>query len=110
LIAASARTFKRPKDGEPIEWTPLTNKLLEKAPNNEQVFAEIVGRLRPMGWSGSLATKLAGRLKLLERLPLEGIPTLAAAAENAKAALRREIDNELKNESTEARKQNARFE
>jgi hypothetical protein len=66
LIASSAALFRRPKDKEPHEWTPLTKKLLRKAPDPAAVLQAIVGSLFPRGgWSGSLATKLESRLQLL---------------------------------------------
>lgn len=110
LMAASATLFRRPKDGEPHEWTPLTSKLLAKAPNPSRIFTEIVQRLHPMGWSGSLATKLESRLKLLERLPLDETSGLKDAFDEAKAALREEIQRQLKREADEDRNRSGRFE
>jgi hypothetical protein len=70
--------FKRPNDKAPLEWTSLTRQLLLKAPDPEAVFKEIVARLHPTSWSGSLATELEGRLTLLDQLDITAIPALAA--------------------------------
>jgi hypothetical protein len=110
LAAASATLFRRPKDGKPHEWTPLASKLLEKAPDPRRVFREIVQRLYPMSWSGSLATKLELRLKLLEQLPLGDAPGLADAFSEAKAVWRERIDAERKREADEDRSSSGRFE
>jgi hypothetical protein len=110
LIAASATLFRRPKNGEPHAWTPLAAKLLAEAPDPYRVFNEIVQRLRPTSWSGSLATKLESRLKLLERLPLNDRPGLQGAFNEAKAALLERIDRKRKREADEDRHRSRRFE
>jgi hypothetical protein len=76
LAAAVALLFKRPADHAPLV---VTRQLLVKAPDPEAVLKEIVRRLRPTGWSGSLATTLESRLKLLEQLDLSAVPALAGA-------------------------------
>ena len=73
FAAAVATLFK-----EPHEWMPLTGKLLEKTPDPGLVLNEIIRRLNPPNWNGSLATKLEGRLKLLNSMPGSEIPGLAA--------------------------------
>src|SRR6185312_16580240 len=85
LMAASASLFKRPADNQPHEWLPLASKLLNNAPDPHTVLKEIVRRLRPWSWSGSLATKLEGRLKLLDQLPINQTPGLIEALGKAKA-------------------------
>lgn len=84
IITASARLFKRSADKKPHEWLPLVSKLLNKAPDPYAALKEIVQCLRPWSWSGALATKLEGRLTLLEQLPNGS----DAAAGGAKAGLR----------------------
>ena len=102
-MAASAGLFERPKNNEPHDWLPLVSKLLAKAPDPDAVLKEIVKRLRPRSWSGSLATKLEGRLKLLERLPIDQTPGLTDALNTAKAGLQEWIATERKNEAAESR-------
>lgn len=102
--------FKRPKDGEPHEWTPLAAKLLAKAPDQAVTLAAIVRRLRPWTWSGSLATKLEGRLALLGALPGIDAPALAGPMAAARAGLQAWIDEERLREKNEDRLRNNRFE
>lgn len=110
LAAASATLFKRPANDKPHEWTPLALKLLTKAPDAQAVLKEIVQRLYPTGWSGSLATKLESRLKLLEQLPLGDAPGLAEAFNEARALLQERITAERKREADESRGRGGRFE
>lgn len=110
LMAASAGLFKRPANNEPHEWLPLASQLLNKAPDPPAVLNEIVRRLRPWSWSGSLATKLEERLKLLEQLPADHTPDLANALNKAKADFREWIARERRNEAAESRARDGRFE
>lgn len=110
LMAASAGLFKRPTNNEPHEWLPLASKLLQKAPDPQAVLKEIVRRLRPRSWSGSLATKLEGRLKLLGQLPTDQTHGLADALSSAKADLLEWIAKERKYEAAESRARGSRFE
>ena len=109
LAASLASLFKRPKDGGPHVWTPLVGKLLEKSPDPHLVLNEIVQRLRPTSYSGSLATKLEGRAKLLNSLPGSDAPPLVAAVAEAKAKLQASIDAERRREREESRMR-SRFE
>lgn len=110
IMAASACLFKKPADKEPHEWLPLASKLLNKAPDPHAVLKEIVRQLRPTSWSGSLATKLEGRLKLLECLPIDQTQGLVDALGKAKADLQEWIARERKSEAAESRARSGRFE
>lgn len=110
LMAASAGLFKRPANNEPHEWLPLASKLLNKAPDPHALLNEIVRRLRPRSWSGSLATKLEKRLKLLERLPADYTPDLSDALNKAKTDLHEWIAKEREREAAESRARGGRFE
>lgn len=110
IMAASAGLFKRPANNEPHEWLPLVSKLLARAPDPDAVLKEIVRRLRPRSWSGSLATKLEGRLKLLERLPIEQAPGLVDALGKAREDLQKCIATERKHEAADSRARSGRFE
>jgi hypothetical protein len=110
LAASVVTLFKRPKEGEPHEWTPLARKLLEKGPDPCLVLNEIVRRLFPSSWSGSLATKLEGRLKLLNSLPGDDFPALAAVMADAKMELQASIDTQRRLETEEDRARSNRFE
>ena len=110
LIAASATLFRCPADGKPEEWTPLASKLLAKAPDTRAVFRAIVRRLDPSSWSGSRATELESRLKVLERLPLGDTPGFTEAFQEARVLLQERIADERKREAEESRSRNERFE
>jgi hypothetical protein len=110
LAAAVALLFKRPSDKAPHEWTSLTRLLLLKAPNPEAVLKEVVHRLSPRSWSGSLATKLESRLTLLGQLSIDGVPAIAPAFERAKQELARRIDAERHSEMNEDSARSGRFE
>ncbi|WFU15989.1 hypothetical protein [Bradyrhizobium sp. CB3481] len=110
LMAASASLFKRPANDKPNEWLPLASDLLKRAPNPSAVLTEIVHRVRPWSWSGSLATKLEERLKLLEQLPIDQTPHLTEALGNAKLGFEEWIARERKSEAAESRARGGRFE
>ncbi|MCP3390929.1 hypothetical protein NLM27_19290 [Bradyrhizobium sp. CCGB12] len=110
IMAASAGIFKRPANNEPHEWLPLAARLLAKAPSPQAVLKEIVRRLHPTSWSGSLATKLEGRLRLLERIPIDQTPALNDALNAAKAVLQERIVTERKHEAADSRSRSRRFE
>jgi hypothetical protein len=110
LIASSVTLFRRPADDEPHQWTPIALQLLAKAPDPPTVFEAIAQRLHPTSWSGSLATKLESRLKLLEKLQPGGAPRLVELFNQARAALNSQIVSERKRELEEDRSRSARFE
>jgi hypothetical protein len=74
------------------------------------VLNEIIARLHPTSWSGSLATKLEERLKLLNELLGGDAPALAEAVAEAKRKLQAVIDAERRSEREEDRARNNRFE
>jgi hypothetical protein len=110
LVAATATLFKRPNHQLPEAWTPLTTKLFAKAPDAKEVLAEIVHRLRPMSWSGSRATKMESRLRLLEQLDTGSKTQLIQAVSDAAASLRKDIATERKHETESERANSGRFE
>lgn len=110
LAAAVALLFKRPSEQAPHEWTSLTKQLILKAPNPEAVLREVVYRLYPRGWSGSLATKLESRLTLLSQLDIEGVPAIAPALEAARQELEQRISAERRAEMKEDSARSGRFE
>lgn len=101
---------ERPEDGARAEWTPLAVKLLATAPDQAAVLAAIVRRLHPCTWSGSLATKLEGRLALLNSLPGTDSPVLKAPMAEARTDLQARIDEARQSEQSADRSRNNRFE
>jgi hypothetical protein len=110
IAAAGMTLFQRINDKEPHAWTDLARKLLENAPEPRAILDEIIFRLRPMSWSGSLATKLESRLKLLADLPVGDAPDLKVALEQAKDQLRKQIDGQRQRETQEDKARSGRFE
>lgn len=110
LAASVVLLFRRPKGGEPHEWTPLTAKLLEKASDPQLVLHEIINRLHPTSWSDSLATKLDERLKLLNKLPVVETASLTEAVAEARKTLQARIDSQRRREQEEDRTERNRFE
>jgi hypothetical protein len=110
ITAASMTLFRRANDKEPHAWTDLPRKLLENAPEPQAILNEIVHSLRPMSWSGSLASKLESRLKLLGDLPVGDAPDPKAALEDAKDQLRTQIDGQRRRETEEDKARSGRFE
>jgi len=110
IAAAVTVLFKRPSEQAPHEWTNLAGQLLAKAPDPEAVFEELICRLHPRGWSGSLASKLETRLHLLEQLDIAAIPRLQARFAAAKTTLKTEIEKERQREIEEDRARKGRFE
>jgi hypothetical protein len=110
LAAASVYLFHRPGPNLPHEWTAIAAKLLRRAPAPVLVLNEIVRRLCPTTFSGSYATKLESRLKLLEQLDVGTDAALVAAFDNARAALRNKVDEERRSEAAQGRARSGRFE
>jgi hypothetical protein len=110
IAAAGMTLFRRTSDKEPHAWTDLARKLLDNAPEPRAILDAMVYRLRPMSWSGSLATKLESRLKLLGDLPVGDAPDLKAAHEQAKDQLRKQIDGQRQRETKEDKARSGRFE
>jgi hypothetical protein len=110
LATAVSSLFKRLSDQEPHQWTPLAPELLRRAPDPNVVLTEIIARLRPTSWSGSLATKLQSRLKLLEELPIDDLSDLKPARDDAIASFRKWIDRERQRETEEDKSNSERFE
>jgi hypothetical protein len=110
IAAAGMPLFRRRSDKEPHAWTDLSGKLLETAPDARAVLEEIVHRLRPMSWSGSLASKLESRLKLLGDLQVADSADLQAALEHAKGQLRKQIGAQRRRETEEDKARSGRFE
>jgi hypothetical protein len=109
VAAAVVRLFERPNDKAPYEWASLTRQLLLKAPDPDAVFNEIVDRLHPTSWSGSLTTELEARLTLLDQFDINAVPELAAALDATKATLKDRTELERRREKVEDRARNGRF-
>jgi hypothetical protein len=110
LMASVAILFSGDDENAATEWRPLVGELLKKAPDPTLVMNEIVQRLYPSMWSGSLATVLEKRKKLINALPGATTPALADIVRAANARLQKTIDAERLSERDEDRDRNNRFE
>ncbi|MCJ9700326.1 hypothetical protein [Bradyrhizobium sp. SHOUNA76] len=110
LMASVVILFSGKDEDAASEWRPIVGELLKKAPDPSLVMNEIVRRLYPSMWSGSLATVLEQRQKLLNTLPGVTTPALAAIVRAANARLQKDIDAERLSERDEDRDRNNRFE
>jgi hypothetical protein len=110
LVVSVAVLFKGRDESEATGWQPLVGELLKRAPEPRLVLNEIVQRLYPSMWSGSLATVLEQRKKLLNSLPGIEEPDLAATVAEVNARLQKTIEAERQREKEEDRARNNRFE
>ncbi|MCK1733961.1 hypothetical protein IVA79_08340 [Bradyrhizobium sp. 138] len=110
LMASVAILFSGDDENAAIEWHPLVGELLKRAPDPALVLNEIVRRLYPSSWSGSLATVLEKRQKLLDALQGATVPALEAAVKAANDRLQKTIDAERLSEREEDKQRNNRFE
>ena len=99
-----------PSKEAPAEWKPLAKQLIEKASQPEAVLNEVLNRLRPSSWSGSRATKLETRLKLLDQLDVGTLPVLVNSKGDARSRLQREVDEERQRETVQDKADSGRFE
>jgi hypothetical protein len=110
LITAVAKLYERAKNDEPQVWLPLALRLLKSAPNPAAVLTEMISRLSPTSWSGSLSTKLEARIKLLRALPIgEGVE-LREELEKGAARLSSWMSEERQREMNDSRARDNRFE
>ena len=65
------------------------------------LFVFLPGASPLSGWSGSLATIFKSGLKLLDELPLDGLPALRGPLDQAKDALRQRIERQRREEAAE---------
>ena len=110
IAAAICALYHRPQERGASAWRPLVRLLLENAPDPTRVFSEIVRRLYPSTWSGSLASKLEERLRLLETIPIDNLSVLQPVMDSALQTMSGRIAAERASEQQEDRSQNARFE
>jgi hypothetical protein len=110
LTAAFAEIYKPGASAGTYEWTTLGEQLLMRAPDPAGVLTEMVKRIHPTSWDGSLAAELESRLRLLDRLEIKGEPVLTNALKDVKAQLKRRVETERRRETAEDRGRSERFE
>ena len=110
-IAAAIVGVSIATDGGGFKWSSVALALLNNAPDRIAVLKEFVSRFRPSGgWSGSLATILASKAKLLDSL--EGSFNFAFRdfVAQVRASLNKQIQSEYQRETLEDRIKDERFE
>jgi hypothetical protein len=110
IATAAGSLFKEDKDAAPLQWTPLAQLILQNAPDSKSILQLIVKRLNFNSWSGSWATKMEGRLKLLEQLDVGGDAELQKVKAEAVTRIRSQIEQSRLREAEEDRERSARFE
>jgi hypothetical protein len=110
FAAEIALLFDRANDQAQHEWRPIAVELLAHAPDPVLIFDQFRSRLRPMSWSGSLASKYESRLQLLDTLKIGTNPALVEAFNGFRAELVATIEKERKRELSEDRAESERFE
>lgn len=93
-----------------LEWTPVARALLDKAPNRIALLEVYAQRIRPLSWSGSLAATTESRLPLLQQLFDHADPAVAAFARAEESRLRREVDQQRRQETKQDSTTDERFE
>jgi hypothetical protein len=109
---AGAVSFIKGSEEEDVAsyWSSVALKLIERAPDPLAVLHTFVGRFRPSGWSGSLASILEGRKALLDKLAHHANEDVVACAGEESIRLAAEIDAERKWEAERDRNRDERFE
>jgi hypothetical protein len=108
-IAGVLPISHRTKDTDPLCWTALALRFLEKAPDPATVLKKYVDQFTPHGgWSGSLAATLEANATLLDEL--DGAAGLAAAVVLEKERMREAIERERRFELAHDRERDERFE
>ncbi|KWT64251.1 hypothetical protein APY04_3515 [Hyphomicrobium sulfonivorans] len=110
LAATAVTLYRRATAESALGWTPIVEQLIAGSTDAKQIFGIIEDRLRPMSWSGSLASKLEGRLQLLHQLPIGNRTEIADEVAGAKARLVRRIEREKLSEAEYERATGERFE
>ena len=110
FLAAASKPFRKIGDSE-YGWSELTLQLLEAAADKGPLLRELACRVKPTGWSGSLATIIKKRTELIARLP-ELLPGIISAAdvEPFVKDLTALAEREHRREQDEDRNRDERFE
>lgn len=109
--AGSCLLFEQGEDEEnPLALSDTAMRLFSAAPDKASVLNVFVDRLRPSGWSGSLADILDRRLPLLDQLLTNANQETRQIVNDAKARFGKLISQEREREESEERSRNASFE
>ena len=110
FAAATCRLFTGNEDDSATEISAAAKSVLNHAPDKLAVAREILSRLRPRSWSGSLSLILEQRLPLLQSLDDNSDPSISIAIAEEMATLRLWIDRERQREAEDERTEALTFE
>jgi hypothetical protein len=99
-LANSITLFKPQCDGEE-GWSPVFLRLLELAPDKRAYLDNVSHRLRPTGWSGSLADILDKRRTFVDQFIQHSDPSISAWAIEQGQRLEAESHYQRSNERRE---------
>lgn len=109
--AAGMVSYLRGSEEEgPSQWSDLALQLMRRAPEPAIVVKAFVERFHPLGWSGSLATVLEGRRRLLTELEQEADTRLVEVAKTEGELFDSAIAAQRTQEAADERRTDQRFE
>ncbi|MGJ4993732.1 hypothetical protein ACQR0Z_04890 [Bradyrhizobium sp. HKCCYLS3077] len=110
IAAGVGSLFKKDNHATPLQWSPLAPLLLQNAPDPAAMLSFFVKRLYPNSWSGSWATEMESRFRLLAQLDVGDNTELRATRKDVLDRLRSQIEEARVRETAEDKQRNARFE
>jgi hypothetical protein len=109
-IASVITIAREAKGTDPLRWTDVALRILDRAPDRVDLLKQIVERFRPTAWVGSRAAIIGRFSKLLD--DLDGYPDAAVVefVGQQKVQLAKEIEAELHREADFYRQNDEQFE
>jgi hypothetical protein len=108
-VAKSVSFFEVSKDTPP-QWAPIALELMNAAPQPTKVLEVFIDRFSPRSWSGSRATIIESRAKLLDTLIDHPNSAIATMAREKRPILHMATERERKREKQRDRERDERFE
>lgn len=103
LLLSVVEVFKESDETGKLEWTPIADTILERAPDLGSALERLASAIIPMSWSGSRADIMKRRLVLFPKLFEHGNTEISSWAKNQHSNLQEKIRNELKFEHSDER-------
>lgn len=94
LISAAIQGFKKSEDKKSLEWRPVLNSILEKAPDKAIVLDNLIDSFKPMSWIGSRADIIEERSELLKEWFEHENEEIRSMAKIKYTALQKDIKDE----------------
>ncbi len=110
-IAASViQPFRRAQQSEPLQWTELALRLIDKAPDRNAVLTQFMGKIMPQQRSGSRVEILTSKAKLIDDLMSHPDESVRAFLIKEKARFDKDLKAARDWETKHARESDQRFE